>query len=653
VIPELGHLALWLALGVALLLAGLPVLGAQRQRADWMALDRPLTLALAALVGLGYLALTQAFVVSDFSVAYVAQHSNRELPLAYRIAAVWGGHEGSMLLWVALLVAWTLAVAAAGRQLPAPLRARVLGVLGALAAGFLVFLLVTSNPFARLVPGLPEGRDLNPLLQDPGMVLHPPMLYMGYVGFAVAFAFAIAALAGGELYAAWARFARPWTSAAWAFLTLGIALGSWWAYYELGWGGWWFWDPVENASFMPWLAGTALLHSLAVSEKRGVFKAWTVLLAIVTFSLSLLGTFLVRSGVLSSVHAFATDPQRGLAILVFLVLVVGGSLSLYAARAGAVGLGPRFHWRSRETTLLANNVMLLAACGAVLLGTLYPMALDAVSGQKISVGPPYFEAVFVPLMAPVILLMGLGPLLRWKGMDSAELLRRLRWPLLLSPLAAGAHGWATAQLSLAAWGGLLLAWWVLVSVALELGERLWPSPGQGWWARARALPRSAAAMLLAHAGVGVFIIGVTLVGSLALSQDLPLQRGESARLGEHSFRLSELRAVDGPNYRAMRGTMEVTREGRTVATLYPEKRLYRSQEMPMTEAGIASGLLRDLYVSLSEPINEQADAWIVHITIKPYVNWIWGGCLLMGLGGLLAASDRRYRSNSQRASARP
>ncbi len=647
-IPELGHLALWLALGVALLLSGLPALGAQRQREDWMALATPLTVLLATLVGLGYAALTQAFVVSDFSVAYVAQHSNRELPLAYRMAAVWGGHEGSMLLWLTLLVAWALALALAGQQLPSALRARVLAVMGALAAGFLLFLLLTSNPFARLIPALPEGRDLNPLLQDPGMVMHPPMLYMGYVGFAVAFAFAIAALAGGELNNSWARFARPWTSTAWACLTLGIALGSWWAYTELGWGGWWFWDPVENASFMPWLAGTALLHSLAVSEKRGVFKAWTVLLAIVSFSLSLLGTFLVRSGVLSSVHAFATDPQRGLAILLFLVLVVGGSLSLYAARASSVGLGARFHWRSRETTLLANNVMLLAACGAVLLGTLYPMALDALSGQKISVGPPYFEAVFVPLMAPVVLLMGLGPLMRWKGMESAELLRRLRWPLLLCPLAMGLHAWATGRLSVAACLGLLMAWWVLATVAVDLLERLRPAPGQSVWARARALPRSAAAMLLAHAGIGVFIIGVTLVGSLASSQDLPLRLGEHAEVGGHRFELSELQSVDGANYRAMRATVNVSREGRVVARLQPEKRLYRSQGMPMTEAGIDSGLWRDLYVSLSEPINEQADAWIVHMAVKPYVNWIWGGCLLMGLGGLLAASDRRYRSSGGR-----
>lgn len=647
-IPELGHLTLWLALGVALLLSSLPPLGAHRQREDWMALATPLTVLLAVLIGLGYAALTQAFVVSDFSVAYVAQHSNRDLPLAYRMAAVWGGHEGSLLLWLTLLAAWALALALAGRQLPNALRARVLAVMGALAAGFLLFLLITSNPFARLVPALPEGRDLNPLLQDPGMVMHPPMLYMGYVGFAVAFAFAIAALAGGELNSSWARFARPWTSAAWACLTLGIALGSWWAYTELGWGGWWFWDPVENASFMPWLAGTALLHSLAVSEKRGVFKAWTVLLSIVTFSLSLLGTFLVRSGVLSSVHAFATDPQRGLAILLFLVLVVGGSLSLYAARASSVGLGARFHWRSRETSLLANNVMLLAACGAVLLGTLYPMALDALSGQKISVGPPYFEAVFVPLMAPVILLMGLGPLLRWKSMESTELLRRLRWPLLLCPLATGLHGWATAQLSLAAWFGLLLAWWVLATVALELAERLRPAAGQAWLARARALPRSAAAMLLAHAGIGVFIIGVTLVGSLASSQDLPLRLGEHADVGGHRFELAELQAVDGANYRAMRATVKVSRDGRAVAFLHPEKRLYRSQEMPMTEAGIDSGLWRDLYVSLSEPINEQANAWIVHITVKPYINWIWGGCLLMGLGGLLAASDKRYRRSGAR-----
>ena len=632
-IVELGHLALWLALGVALLLCGGPLYGAARGRRAWMALAVPLTGWLTVLVLAGYGALSWAFAYADFSVAYVARHANRELPLAYKLAAVWGGHEGSLLLWLALLVGWMQALAAASGDWPEALRARVLAIMGGLAVGFLLFLLTASNPFERVLPALPDGNDLNPLLQDPGMVLHPPMLYMGYVGFAVAFAFALAALLGSEITPAWARRARAWTLAAWSSLTLGIALGSWWAYSELGWGGWWFWDPVENASFMPWLAGSALLHSLAVTEKRGAFKAWTVLLAVLTFGLALLGTFLVRSGVLSSVHAFATDPKRGLFILAFLVVVVGGSLTLYAARATSLGLGARFHWRSRETALLANNAMLVAACGAVLLGTLYPMLLDALAGQKLSVGPPYFEAVFVPLMAPVVLLMGLGPLLRWKQADVGDLLRRLRWPLLLAPLAAGAHAWASGLASPAGIAGLLLAWWVLATVAADVGTRL-----------RQGMPRAVLAMQLAHAGVGVFIIGVTLVGSLQVEQDLQLGPGDVAEVGPYRVQMRSLRMVEGPNYRAAQAELMLTRGAEPVAVLRPEKRVYNSSEMPMTEAGIASGWWRDLYVSLAEPLDTpRGRAWIVRVAIKPYVNWIWGGCLLMALGGLLAASDRRYR----------
>ena len=644
-IPELGHLALWLALGLGLALATLPQLGANQGRAEWIALARPLNRLLGLCMLAAYLALTWAFIAHDFSVQYVAQHSNTELPLAYRVAAVWGGHEGSLLLWVTLLAGWMAAVGRFSRHLDDALVARVLAVMGLLVCGFLLFMLLTSNPFDRLLPSPPEGRDLNPLLQDPGMVLHPPMLYMGYVGFAVAFAFALAALLGGELQApstVWARWARPWTVAAWIFLTLGIALGSWWAYYELGWGGWWFWDPVENASFMPWLAGTALIHSLAVTEKRGAFKAWTVLLAIVAFSLSLLGTFLVRSGVLSSVHAFATDPKRGLFILAFLVLVVGGSLTLFAARASKVGLGARFALVSRETTLLANNVMLLAACGAVLLGTLYPLALDALTGNKISVGPPYFDAVFVPLMAPVIFLMGVGPLARWKQTELPELGRRLRVAAGLAVAMAGLHAWGSGTHSLPALLGLLLAWWVLASVAADGIERLWPRDGQSLAKRARALPRSVAAMQLAHAGVGVFIIGVTLVNSLQVERDVKLAVGGSVAVAGYRFTLQDLQRVEGPNYSAVRGRVAVQQGDRLVTQLEPEKRLYRASDMPMTEAAIDAGLLRDLYVSLGEPVDE-GQAWIVRVYVKPYIDWIWGGCLLMALGGLLAASDRRYR----------
>jgi cytochrome c-type biogenesis protein CcmF len=471
-IPELGHLTLWLALGVALLLGTLPLAGAQKGRADWMVLARPLALVLFVLVAAAFVALTAAFVLHDFSVLYVASNSNSALPLAYRIAAVWGGHEGSLLLWVLMLTAWQLAVAVFSRHLPLPVLARILSVMGLVSVGFLLFMLLTSNPFDRLFPAAADGRDLNPLLQDPGMVIHPPMLYMGYVGFSVAFAFAVAALIGGNLDATWARWSRPWTTAAWIFLTIGIALGSWWAYYELGWGGWWFWDPVENASFMPWLVGTALIHSLAVTEKRGSFKSWTVLLAIMAFSLSLLGTFLVRSGVLSSVHAFATDPKRGLFILAFLAIVIGASLTLYAWRAPKVGLGARFALLSRETLLLLNNVLLVAAMGAVLLGTLYPLLLDALGLGKISVGPPYFDTVFVPLMAPLVFLMGVGPMTRWKKAELPDLWTRLRWALGVAVVAAIAVEWSTGEIGAMATLGLALAFWVVASVVTDLAERL-------------------------------------------------------------------------------------------------------------------------------------------------------------------------------------
>ncbi|MBB5205031.1 cytochrome c-type biogenesis protein CcmF [Inhella inkyongensis] len=654
-IPELGHFALWLALGLALALATLPQLGAARGRSDWIALARPLNAALALAVLAAYAALTWSFVAFDFSVTYVAQHSNSELPLAYRVAAVWGGHEGSLLLWVALLVAWMAAVARFSTQLPEALMARVLAILGALAAGFLLFMLLTSNPFERLIPGLEEGRDLNPLLQDPGMVLHPPMLYMGYVGFAVAYAFAMAALLGGEAnssaWSQWTRWARPWTLAAWISLTLGIALGSWWAYTELGWGGWWFWDPVENASFMPWLVGTALLHSLAVTEKRGAFKSWTVMLAILAFSLSLLGTFLVRSGVLSSVHAFATDPKRGLFILAFLVAVVGGSFSLYAARASKLGLGARFAWLSRETLLLVNNVMLLAAFGAVLLGTLYPLALDALTGQKISVGPPYFDAVFAPLMAPVIFLMVVGPLARWKEDALPSLAKRLRGAAVVSALVAAAHAFGSGALSLGAGLGLLLAWWVLVGSAADLVQRLWPREGLGLMARWAALPRQVLAMQLAHAGVGVFIVGVTLVNSLQVERDVKLAPGEAVTVAGYRFELTALQRIEGANYAGAQGRVRVSQGEKPVAELRPEKRLYRSSEMPMTEAAIDAGWLRDLYVSLGEPVDD-GKAWILRVYVKPYIGWIWGGCLLMAWGGWLGASDRRYqREGRQRAAA--
>jgi cytochrome c-type biogenesis protein CcmF len=643
-IPELGQVALLLALAVALVQGTLPIAGAARGNVQWMALARPAAQAQCALVVFAFGALAYSFASNDFSVLYVASNSNSALPLHYRIAGVWGGHEGSLLLWLLMLNVWMLAVAQFSAHLPQPVVARILAVMGLVSVGFLLFMLLTSNPFERLLPGAPDGRDLNPLLQDPGMVFHPPMLYMGYVGFSVAFAFAIAALIGGNLDATWARWTRPWTLAAWIFLTVGIAMGSAWAYYELGWGGWWFWDPVENASFMPWLAGTALIHSLAVTEKRGAFKSWTVLLAIMAFSLSLLGTFLVRSGVLSSVHAFATDPRRGLFILAFLVIVIGGSLTLYAWRAPKVGLGSRFSAVSRESMLLANNVMLVAAMATVLLGTLYPLALDALGLGKISVGPPYFDNVFVPIMTPVLVLMGIGPLARWREAKIPELARRLRWALALTVPAALATGWAAGHISAMATLGFLLAWWIVFSLATHLWEHLKIGAGMGGsvWTRARQLPRATLGMMLAHLGVAAFAFGVSMVKTYEIERDLKMSVGDTTELAGYVFTYRGVRDLRGPNYAAAQGLIEVTRDGKPVTTLRPEKRLYQVQQNTMTEAAIDPGFTRDLYVSLGEPV--EGDAWIVRVYFKPFVDWIWGGCLMMALGGLLAASDRRYRA---------
>jgi len=645
-IPEFGHFVLWLALGLSLILGVVPLAGAQLHRPAWMALARPGAMLVLVLVAVSYAALTVAFLRDDFSVLYVAQNSNTALPLLYKVAAVWGGHEGSLLLWILMLVGWMAAVAGFSRQLPLSVLARIVAVMALISVGFMLFTLLTSNPFDRLFPAAPDGRDLNPLLQDPGMIFHPPLLYMGYVGFSVAFAFAVAALIGGNLDAQWARWTRPWTTVAWMFLTVGIALGSWWAYYELGWGGWWFWDPVENASFMPWLVGTALIHSLAVTEKRGSFKSWTVLLAIMAFSLSLLGTFLVRSGVLSSVHAFATDPTRGLFILAFLVVVVGVSLGLYAWRAPSVGLGARFSLLSRETLLLGNNVLLLVACAAVLLGTLYPLVLDALGMGKISVGPPYFDAVFAPLMAPVVFLMGVGPMARWKQTELPDLAVRLRWAAVVTVLATGLSAWIAERISFMSVLGLLLAWWIVASVLTDLWERVSPK-GQGlgrMLRRSSQLPRAAMGMMVAHLGVAVFIFGVTIVKTHEVERDVKMKPGDATTIGNLRFTLQEFKEVQGPNYQAVRGLVDVTdlsRGGRLVARMEPEKRVYRVQTMPMTEAAIRTGLLRDLYVSLGEPV--EGGAWIVRLYVKPFVDWIWGGCVLMALGGLLAATDRRYR----------
>jgi len=645
-IPEIGQLALVLAALLAAAQGTLPIVGAARGVPAWMALARPAAQGQFVFVAIAFACLAWSFVTNDFSVLNVASHSNSQLPLPYRFAATWGSHEGSMLLWVLMLAGWTLAVTLRSRHLPAELVARVLGVMGLLSLGFLLFMLLTSNPFDRLFPPAPDGRDLNPLLQDPGMVIHPPMLYMGYVGFSVAFAFAIAALLGGRLDATWARWSRPWTTAAWCFLTCGIMLGSWWAYYELGWGGWWFWDPVENASFMPWLVGTALVHSLAVTEKRGAFRSWTVLLAICAFSLSLLGTFLVRSGVLTSVHAFATDPRRGVFILAFLALVIGGSLALYATRAHRVAAGGDFEPVSRETLLLANNVLLLAAAGSVLLGTLYPLFLDALGLGKISVGPPYFEAVFVPLMAPAVFLMGVGPLARWKQASLPDLWVRLRWALGVAVATGLAMALAGGKWSPLAGLGLGLAVWILAATVVGVRERIRNASG-GVLARLAREPRAWWGMTLAHLGVAVFIVGVTLVKGYETERDVRMAVGDTVTVGGYAFRFDGVRDAQGPNYRAVRGTVDVSRDGRTARILHPEKRVYHAQrEMPMTEAAIASGLLGDLYVSLGEPVGD--GAWTLRVYHKPFVTWIWGGCLLMALGGALALSDRRYRARAAR-----
>ena len=653
-IPEIGHFALILAALVALILGTLPLIGAHQNRMAWVAVARPAASAMALLITFSFVCLVNAFVTNDFSVVYVAQHSNSLLPIQYRVAAVWGGHEGSLLLWMLFLSWWAFSVAMLSRQLPATMVARVLGTLGLVAFGFMLFILITSNPFERLLPAAAEGRDLNPLLQDPGLVIHPPMLYMGYVGFSVAFAFAIAALLSGQLDAAWARWSRPWTMAAWCFLTMGIALGSWWAYYELGWGGWWFWDPVENASFMPWLVGTALIHSLAVTEKRGSFKNWTVLLAISAFSLSLLGTFLVRSGVLTSVHAFATDPRRGIFILIFLVAVIGSSLALFAWRAPKVGLGGRFGLISRESLLLTNNVMLVVACATVLLGTLYPLLIDALGVGKISVGPPYFNAVFVPVMAPVLFLMGIAPFARWKEASIPEILRTVRWAMVVAAIIAIALPLLYGHWSALTTLGILLAAWVAFTTLLTFVERVQHTrAGQSFLSSATKQPRSFVGMCLAHFGIAVFVVGVTMVSSFQEEQDIKMAPGDTTVVAGYSFTFNGVKTVQGPNYVAAQGDFDLAVNGKLLRKMNPEKRNYASSGMPMTEAAIDAGFLRDVYVSLGEPIDrDKPEAeWAVRVYYKPFVDWIWGGCFVMALGGLMALLDRRYRAKSRAASA--
>ena len=642
-IPELGHFALILALCLAIVQGTLPLVGASKGITPWMQLARRAAWGQFVFMLIAFAALTNAFINNDFSLAYVAQNSNSALPLQYRISAVWGAHEGSLLLWGFILSIWSVAVARFSRTLPLDTVARVLGIMGLISIGFILFMLLTSNPFDRIplnmIPA--DGRDLNPLLQDFGLVVHPPMLYMGYVGFSVAFAFAVAALLGGRLDAAWARWSRPWTAIAWIFLTIGIALGSWWAYYELGWGGWWFWDPVENASFMPWLVGTALMHSLAVAEKRNAFKSWTVLLAIFAFSLSLLGTFLVRSGVLTSVHAFATDPARGVFILMFLGVVIGGSLSLYAWRAPMIkGVGG-FKLLSRETLLLSNNVLLVVVTTTILLGTLYPLLLDALGLGKISVGPPYFNSVFVPLITIIAVLMGIGPLARWKHNDPQKMIKQLRMPAIISLILGIAFvPLFFKDFSLLAMLGMVMAFWIVAALIADLRHRLRNKPNV--WQGLLTLPRQYYSMSVAHLGVAIFAVGITLTSHYSVEKDVRMEPDQTMNLAGYDFHFAGLKKSQGPNYESSRGIIKVSKDGKPVVTLYPEKRLYFVQQSPMTEADIDAGLFRDIYVSLGEPLPD-GKAWAIRLYYKPFIRWIWLGALVMAFGGLLAATDKRYR----------
>ncbi len=644
-IPELGQICLILALCMAFSQTLLPVIGIRFRAPSLVVSAVFATRAQLLFLVLAFLCLVYSFVTHDFSVRYVVQNSNTALPLMYQIAAVWGAHEGSLLLWILMLAGWSGALSWFSRDVPPEFLSRVLAVLGAVSIGFLMFLIFTSNPFSRILPAPLEGKDLNPLLQDPGLVFHPPMLYMGYVGFSVAFAFAVAALLSGRLDAAWARWSKPWTNLAWIFLTLGIALGSWWAYYELGWGGWWFWDPVENASFMPWLVGTALIHSLSATEKRGLFKSWTVLLAMLTFSLSLIGAFLVRSGVLTSVHTFATDPSRGIFLLILISLVIGSSLAIYGYRASSIRSVGSYTLVSRETGILINNVFLVTAAATILLGTLYPLFLDAMGLGKVSVGPPYFNSVFIPLTLPLAALVGVGAISRWKRDNFGRLMRSLWvWFVISVIVGTGLPLLMEGPYQSLAAVGLSLALWTASSTIYGLLDRVKHRPR-----KFQALfnqPRGVWGMSVAHFGVAVFIVGVTMVSLYEQEQDLKMAPGDSHQIGNMTFLFEGVRQGAVDNYITFKGTVRATRGDKLVATMYPEKRFYPIQAEPMTEAGINPGLTRDLYVSLGERLDDSG-AWSVRIHTKPFVRWIWGGAILMALGGLLAATDRRLMGYSK------
>ncbi|MEC7816476.1 MAG: heme lyase CcmF/NrfE family subunit [Pseudomonadota bacterium] len=638
--PELGQLALILALLLAVLLSVVPLAGSLTGRDSLQAFARPLSSGMFVFTAVAFAILTHAFLVDDFSVAYVANNSNSMLPWYFKFSAVWGGHEGSLLLWILMLAGWTLAVAIFSRNLPSEMISQVLSVLGMICVAFYLFIILTSNPFDRILPNVPaDGNDLNPLLQDIGLILHPPMLYMGYVGFSVAFAFAIAALINGKLDAAWARWSRPWTTVAWAFLSLGIALGSWWAYYELGWGGWWFWDPVENASLLPWLAGTALMHSLAVTEKRGVFKSWTVLLAITTFSLSILGAFLVRSGVLTSVHAFASDPERGSFLLGILAVTMISSLLLYAVRAPVVHVRARYGSLSREIFLLLNNVLLVSATLLVALGTLYPLVLDYFEMGKLSIGEPFFNITFSPLAVATGLLLGAGIFSRWKKTDGGWLARKLLWPLAVSVLLTTLVMLAYGGFKPWAFAGIFAAVWVTMATLWDLWDK--SSSRHGRLHGLKRQTRSYWGMVLGHLGMAMVMAGATIVSNYGIERDVRMQPGDSAMIGDYQVVFTDIGDRRGPNFTAQYGSFDVFLDGEFVVDLHPEKRNYPVGMSVMTEADIDAGFFRDVFIAIGERLSN--DQWAIRLQYKPLVRWLWLGSLLMAIGGFLAIADKRYR----------
>ncbi len=643
-IAELGNYALALSLAVSLMLAIFPLWGAEKSNVQLMALARPMTYGLFVTLTIAFIALFYLFAVNDFSVQYVVNNSNSTLPIYYRLSAVWGSHEGSLLLWIWLLTLWSAAVALFSKHLPQEAVARVLGIMGIISVGFVLFVLFTSNPFTRTFPNFPvDGKELNPMLQDVGLIFHPPLLYMGYVGFSVAFAFAIASLMTGKLDSAWARWSRPWTLAAWVFLTLGIVLGSWWAYYELGWGGWWFWDPVENSSFMPWLAGTALIHSLSVTEKRASFKAWTVLLAILAFSLCLLGTFLVRSGILVSVHAFASDPTRGLYILAYLIVVIGGSLALYAYKGSQIRSLDNAERYSRESMLLLNNILLMTALCVVFLGTLLPLVHKQLGLGTISIGAPFFDQMFLIIMTPFALLLGIGPLVKWRR----DQFSAIRLPVIISLIVMSVAGFALPyflqdKITVSAMLGSMMTVIIVLLALYELQQRA--TYRESFFIGVRKLSRSHWGMLLAHLGVAMTIWGIAFSQNFSVERDVRMKVGDSAQIGHYEFKFTGVSDANGPNYIGGKAQIDISKNGKPEAVLFAEKRFYTVSRMSMTEAAIDGGFTRDLYVALGEKLDD--DSWALRLYYKPFIRWIWIGGLFMALGGLLCMFDRRYRFNS-------